>query len=267
MMPILKIERLCKRFGGIVVADHIDLEIHAGEILGLIGPNGAGKSSLFNLISGIYPIDSGAITLMGHSLQGLSMVKRAQSGISRTWQHMRLFPSMTVLNNLVVASRYYEAENLRALFFQSGKVKSLQAEKEKDALNILARMGLASLSNSPIADLTFGQQKLIGLARALMNDGPCLLLDEPMAGVEGQSYETIKDIVRQEAKRGRAICVVEHNISFVKDLCNSAVFMFSGKLLERGSVDDLLASKALEALYFGGQKNDPDLMKDTDPSC
>ena len=128
-------------------------------------------------------------------------------------------------------------------------------------------MGLASLSNSPISDLTFGQQKLIGLARALMNNGPCLLLDEPMAGVEGQSYETIKDIVRQEAKRGRAICVVEHNISFVKDLCNSAVFMFSGKLLERGSVDDLLASKALEALYFGGQKNDPDLMKDTDPSC
>ena len=255
MIPILKIEKVCKRFGGIVVADAIDLEIHAGEILGLIGPNGAGKSSLFNLISGIYPIDSGEITLMGQSLHGLSMVKRAQSGISRTWQHMRLFPSMTVLNNLVVASRYYEAENLRALFFQSGKVKSLQAEKENDA--ILVRMGLASLSNSPIADLTFGQQKLIGLARALMNDGPCLLLDEPMAGVEGQSYETIKDIVRQEANRGRAICVVEHNISFVKDLCNSAVFMFNGKLLERGSVDDLLASKTLEALYFGGQKTIP----------
>jgi len=122
-------------------------------------------------------------------------------------------------------------------------------------MNILEDMGLGALSNSPISDLTFGQQKLIGLARALMNNGPCLLLDEPMAGVEGQSYETIKNIVRREAQLGRAICVVEHNISFVKDLCNSAVFMFAGKLLERGSVEELLSSETLESLYFGGQKS------------
>jgi ABC-type branched-subunit amino acid transport system ATPase component len=255
MNPVIKIENLSKRFGGIVVADGIDLEIHAGEILGLIGPNGAGKSSLFNLISGVFPCDSGQISLMGKSLEGQSIVSRAQNGISRTWQHMRLFASMSVLNNLVVASRFYEAENLGTLFFQSKKLKSLQFEKVDRAMNILEDMGLGALSNSPISDLTFGQQKLIGLARALMNNGPCLLLDEPMAGVEGQSYETIKNIVRREAQLGRAICVVEHNISFVKDLCNSAVFMFAGKLLERGSVEELLSSETLESLYFGGQKS------------
>jgi ABC-type branched-subunit amino acid transport system ATPase component len=255
MTPILKIEKLSKRFGGIVVADEIDLEINAGEILGLIGPNGAGKTSLFNLISGVHPIDSGRLSLKGEDLIGQSMVKRAQNGISRTWQHMRLFNSLSVLDNLIVASRVYEAESLTALFIQSSKIKNIQEEKIERALSILKRMGLQNLCDSPISDLSFGQQKLMGLARALMNDGSLLLLDEPMAGVEGQSYEMMKEIVRQEASAGHAVCVIEHNISFVQDLCNTAVFMFTGKILERGNVSDLLASETLEALYFGSQSS------------
>jgi ABC-type branched-subunit amino acid transport system ATPase component len=106
-------------------------------------------------------------------------------------------------------------------------------------------MNLAALANRPVTDLPFGQQKLIGLARAPMNDGDCLLLDEPMAGVEGEAYETMKTVVRQEAAGGRAVCVVEHNVSFVKDLCTTAVFMANGRIIERGSVADLLASSTL----------------------
>jgi ABC-type branched-subunit amino acid transport system ATPase component len=112
-------------------------------------------------------------------------------------------------------------------------------------------MGLAALANRPVTDLPFGQQKLIGLARALMNDGDCLLLDEPMAGVEGEAYEAMKTVVRQEAASGRAVCVVEHNVSFVKDLCTTAIFMANGRIIERGSVADLLASSTLAELYFG----------------
>ncbi len=263
MTPTLKITQLCKRFGGIVVADAIDLEIHSGDILGLIGPNGAGKSTLFNLISGVYPSDSGEVCLMGQRLNGQSITSRAQSGISRTWQHMRLFQSLSVLDNLVVASRFYEAESLVTLFFQSAKIKKLQEEKTERALQILQRMELKHLCDWAIGDLTFGQQKLMGLARALMNEGQLLLLDEPMAGVEGQSYDMMKEVVRQEARGGRAICVVEHNISFVKDLCSSAVFMFAGKILERGLVEDLLASKTLEALYFGAQTDGAAAVEDT----
>lgn len=255
MTEILKVEKLCKRFGGIVVADEIDLEILSGEILGLIGPNGAGKTSLFNLISGVYPIDSGKLILKGQNLISKSMVMRAQSGISRTWQHMRLFNSLNVLDNLIVASRIYEAENLYTLLFQSSKLHRLQEQKTERALSILKRMGLQHLSDSPISDLTYGQQKLIGLARALLNDGSLLLLDEPMAGVEGQSYEIMKEIVSQEASAGHAICVIEHNISFIQDLCNKAVFMFAGRILDRGNVQDLLASETLEALYFGQHSN------------
>jgi ABC-type branched-subunit amino acid transport system ATPase component len=116
---------------------------------------------------------------------------------------------------------------------------------------ILARMDLAHAVDTMVTDLPFGHQKLVGLARTLMNDGALLLLDEPMAGVEGAAYETMQRIVREEAASGRAVCVVEHNVSFIKDLCMRAVFMAQGRILQTGLVDELLASSALTELYFG----------------
>jgi ABC-type branched-subunit amino acid transport system ATPase component len=116
---------------------------------------------------------------------------------------------------------------------------------------VLERMGMASLAATNVNDITFGQQKLVGLARALMGEAACLLLDEPMGGVEGSAYETMRNVVREEAQAGRAVCVVEHNVSFIRDLCTSAVFMVQGRIVERGDVATLLESKALAELYFG----------------
>ncbi|MFM9992683.1 MAG: ABC transporter ATP-binding protein [Burkholderiaceae bacterium] len=255
MTVIIRIERLCKSFGGIVVADNFSLDISAGEILGLIGPNGAGKTSLFNLISGIYPADSGAIYLHDKALTHLSMAQRSRSGISRTWQNMRLFSTMSVIENLLVATRLYQGERLFSVLFHLKELKKIDEASREKGFQILKRMNLESLMDASITDLTFGPQKLMGLARALMHDGSCLLLDEPMAGVEGAAYELMGDIVREQAQLGRAVCVVEHNISFVKHLCKTAVFMANGKILERGNIDQLLASQTLETLYFGGQRS------------
>jgi ABC-type branched-subunit amino acid transport system ATPase component len=115
-------------------------------------------------------------------------------------------------------------------------------------------MGLAAHGGKLPGELPFGQQKLVGLARTLMNDGEVLLLDEPMAGVEGQAYATMKQVVRDEATAGRAVCVVEHNVSFIRDLCTRAVFMFNGRIEQSGTVEELLASEKLAQLYFGGKK-------------
>jgi ABC-type branched-subunit amino acid transport system ATPase component len=164
---------------------------------------------------------------------------------------MALFSSMSVLDNLLVAPRSYPGESVLQVLFAPGAVRRDEEKMRGRARTILTRMNLAALANRPVTDLPFGQQKLIGLARALMNDGDCLLLDEPMAGVEGEAYETMKTVVRQEAAGGRAVCVVEHNVSFVKDLCTTAVFMANGRIIERGSVTDLLASSTLTELYFG----------------
>jgi ABC-type branched-subunit amino acid transport system ATPase component len=133
----------------------------------------------------------------------------------------------------------------------AGSVRKAEAAARERAMHVLERMGLAQTANSIVVDLPFGQQKLIGLGRALMNDGRCLLLDEPMAGVEGSNYETMQRIVRDEAAAGRTVCVVEHNVGFIKDLCTEAVFMSYGKILQRGSVDDLTKSRELTELYFG----------------
>jgi ABC-type branched-subunit amino acid transport system ATPase component len=248
---VLRVEDLCKRFGGIVVSDQINLGIHRGEILGLIGPNGAGKTSLFNLISGVLRPDSGSIYLNGVAIDAAALYRRARLGIARTWQHMLLFRTMTVLENLLIAPRLYPGESILRVAFARGAVREAERLTRERAMTTLARMGLEHTANDMVVDLPFGQQKLIGLARTLMNDGPVLLLDEPMAGVEGAAYETMQRVVREEAASGRAVCVVEHNVSFIRELCSRAVFMANGKILQDGTVEELMASAALTELYFG----------------
>jgi branched-chain amino acid transport system ATP-binding protein len=251
MSGVLEIRGLNKSFDGIVVARSIDLTLEAGRVVGLIGPNGAGKTSLFNLISGVVIPDSGTVTLAGIPLDRLKFHERIRRGLSRTWQHTRLFPSLSVLDNLLIGTHDYPGERLvGALFARSGLRAHDRAARDK-AKDILGRMGLERVTNGFVSDLPYGQQKLVGVARALMGEAKCLLLDEPMAGVEGQSYTAMQRVVREVADRGVAVCVVEHNIAFVRDLCDEGVFMFAGELMARGSVDELIADPRLTELYFG----------------
>ncbi len=251
MTDVLTIDKLNKAFGGIVVADEIDLTLKAGRVLGLIGPNGAGKTSLFNLICGVVKPDSGRIALNGVSLETLPIRERARRGLARTWQNLRLFPSLTVIDNLMLGPTLYSADSLADVLIRPAAVARHERETRERALAILERTGLSDIADKPIQDITFGQQKLVGVARALMNDAKCLLLDEPMAGVEGQAYALIQKAVRDIAASGVAICVVEHNVAFIRDLCDEGVFMFAGKVLARGTVETLIADPQLTELYFG----------------
>jgi branched-chain amino acid transport system ATP-binding protein len=195
--------------------------------------------------------DSGAVLLDGQTLDGRRTYQRARLGLSRTWQNLRLFRSLTVLDNLMVGPRDYPGESLMKVMFAPGSVRRSEARTRDKALSILEETGLAAVAGTVAADLTFGQQKLVGVARALMNDARCLLLDEPMAGVEGRFYEAIQDVIRRVAARDVAICVVEHNVAFIRDLCDEGVFMFAGKILARGTVANLIADPHLTELYFG----------------
>ncbi len=156
-----------------------------------------------------------------------------------------------MLDNLLIAPRHYAGESLLRLLFMPVVVRSSEDADRRKALDVLERTGLASVASRPASDLTFGQQKLVSVARALMNDCRCLLLDEPMAGVEGQTYQTIQKVVRDIAADGVAVCVVEHNVAFIRDLCDEGVFMFAGKVFARGPVENLIADPRLTELYFG----------------
>jgi branched-chain amino acid transport system ATP-binding protein len=251
MAGVLEVKNLSKSFDGIVVARNIDLTLQPGRVLGLIGPNGAGKTSLFNLICGVVKPDAGAVSLEGVPLDGKKFHQRVRSGLSRTWQHTRLFPSLPVIDNLLVGTHDYPGERLGNVLFGYARLRAHDDAARDKARDLLAKMGLANVADDVVSDLPYGQQKLVGVARALMGDAKCLLLDEPMAGVEGQAYAAMQRVVREVAQSGVAVCVVEHNISFVKDLCDEGVFMFSGAIMARGSVAELIRDPQLTELYFG----------------
>jgi branched-chain amino acid transport system ATP-binding protein len=251
MSPALEVRGLHKAFGGIRVADNVELSLRPGRILGLIGPNGAGKTSLFNLICGVVRPDAGSVLLDGKRLDGLKSHQRARRGLARTWQHTRLFPSLTVLDNLIIGARQYPGEKLINVLFRPGLVAAQSARNRERAMELLAQCGLEDTAAMQAGDLPYGRQKLVGVARTLMGDARCLLLDEPMAGVEGQAYAAIQRVVRAVAASGVAVAVVEHNVGFIRDLCDEAVFMFAGRILARGSVKDLVEDKRLTELYFG----------------
>ena len=184
-------------------------------------------------------------------MEGQPIHERARLGLARTWQTLRLFPSLSVIDNLMLGPRDYSADRLIDVFLRPTYIAQREREARQRAEYILERTGLIAIKDSPVMDITYGQQKLVGVARALMNEARCLLLDEPMAGVEGQTYALIQKVVRDLAESGVAICVVEHNVAFIKDLCDEGVFMFAGKVLARGSVDQLIADPHLTELYFG----------------
>jgi branched-chain amino acid transport system ATP-binding protein len=251
MGDVLEVRGLNKSFGGIVVARNVDLTLPSGRVVGLIGPNGAGKTSLFNLISGVVKPDAGSVALDGAPFDRLTFHQRVHRGLSRTWQHVRLFPSLPVLDNLLIATHAYPGERLVNILFGRARLKAHDRIARDKAMDILARMGLANIADALVSDLPYGQQKLVGVARALMGEAKCLLLDEPMAGVEGASYAAMQRVVREVADRGVAVCVVEHNVAFVRDLCDEGVFMFAGAIMARGSVAELVRDPQLTELYFG----------------
>lgn len=251
MAGVLDVRDLSKSFDGIVVARHIDLTLQSRRVVGLIGPNGAGKTSLFNLICGVVKSDSGSVLLDGAPLDRMKFHQRVRGGLSRTWQHTRLFPSLPVIDNLLIATHDYPGERLVNVLFARRRLKAHDGVARDKALSILRKMGLANVADDLASDLPYGQQKLVGVARALMADAKCLLLDEPMAGVEGQAYAAMQRVVREVAESGVAVCVVEHNIAFIRDLCDEGVFMFSGAIMARGSVAELIRDPQLTELYFG----------------
>ncbi len=251
MNPVLRVSGMSKRFGGIVAADNVTLDVAGGELVGLIGPNGAGKTTLFNLITGVLRADAGTVAVNGQRAEHLPVHDRAALGIARTWQHTRLFASLSILDNLIIGARDYPGEHLTNIAFKPGRVQRAESRSRDTAIRALELVGLDHRADAIPGELSYGQQKLVGIARAIMNEGHVLLLDEPLAGVSGHLFDKIKAVIAAQAATGKAIVIVEHNVSFVRELCSRAVFMFNGAVIAEGAVEKLMADPRLTELYFG----------------
>jgi len=246
MTDVLRVRKLTKRFGGLTAVSKLDFEVRSREILGLIGPNGAGKSTSFNVIAGTYRADEGEISFLGHSIAGLPPHEIARRGIMRTFQHNRPFQGMTVLENVLVGAHTRFA---KALF--SRKAAAEEREQRARAADLVDFVGLAGLRDAPVERLSFGQGRLLEIARALAGEPKLLLFDEPAAGLTLAEAERIAAVIRGIAERGIAVLLIEHDMHFLLPLAQRVVVLNFGAKIAEGTPDEVRSHRAVLDAYLG----------------
>jgi len=246
---VLCVHKARKQFGGLVAVNDVSFDVRAGEIVGLIGPNGAGKSTLFNLITGVLPLTSGHVDYRGRRVSGLRSRAIAQQGMSRTFQHVRMIPDMSVLENVALgAHKRGRTGVLRAMLrLDRREEHRLLAE----AWRQLERIGMASLANEPAGNLALGQQRLMEIARALCTDPALMLLDEPAAGLRLKEKQALAVVLSQLRAEGMSLLLVEHDMDFVMTLTDRIVVVEFGTKLTEGTPDAVREDPAVRAAYLG----------------
>jgi branched-chain amino acid transport system permease protein len=247
--PLLQVEAVRKQFGGLVAVNDVSFEIRAGDIVGLIGPNGAGKSTTFNLITGVLSLSGGQVRWRGEPIGGMASRQIARRGISRTFQHVKMIPEMTVLENVALGG-YLRGKSGTAkamLRLDREEEKRLFAEAERQ----LARIGMADRMHEIAGNLALGPQRLMEIARALCTDPALLLLDEPAAGLRHKEKQALADVLRQLKGEGMSLLLVEHDMEFVMGLTDRIVVMEFGTRLMEGTPAEVQASPQVRAAYLG----------------
>jgi len=246
---LLSVDKVRKQFGGLLAVNDVSFEVRGGDIVGLIGPNGAGKSTTFNLITGVLPLTAGQVTFRGEAVGPLSSRQIARRGISRTFQHVKMIPEMTVLENVALGGyQRSRSGSLRAMLrLDRAEERSLFAEAERQ----LARIGMAAQMHELAGNLALGPQRLMEIARALATDPALLLLDEPAAGLRHKEKQALAGVLRQLKAEGMSILLVEHDMDFVMGLTDRIVVMEFGVRLMEGTPAEVQASPAVRAAYLG----------------
>lgn len=244
--PVLKANAIAKQFDGLRAVDGVSFEVAKGEIVGIIGPNGAGKTVLINLISGFYPATSGSVQLGGADVTSLPLHEIGRRGIARTFQNVRLFRRMTVLENVLVANQRHALRPARA-FLSFGRQRSEIAL----AARYLELLGLTARANQLAGTLPYGEARRLEIARALATEPKLLLLDEPAAGMnERETAELIED-VRRARSAVDAIVLIEHDMSLIQALADRVIAMDYGRIMAMGTPAQVLSDSNVQRVYLG----------------
>jgi ABC-type branched-subunit amino acid transport system permease subunit/ABC-type branched-subunit amino acid transport system ATPase component len=241
---------LARQFGGIVAVSGLDITVEPGRITGLIGPNGAGKTTAFNLLTGFLQPNEGEVRYRGRSLNGLKPHQIVRLGVARSFQDLKLFTGLTVLENVLVALPRQRGDRLRYVYFAPWLVRREERENLGRAMGILEFVGLAGRAGDLAADLSYAEEKLLVVARLLATGAEALLFDEPLSGLAPNALAKVFPIFKQLAASGRTLCIIEHNLDVIRELCSQVVFLDEGRKLAQGTPEELMRDPELSGRYF-----------------
>ena len=249
---MLKVDGLCMRFGGLLAVDHVALDVKPQEIFAIIGPNGAGKTTVFNCISGFYKPTEGAIVLNGQSIAGLASHEVANHGVVRTFQNVRLFKGMTVLENLLVAQHQQVKRNLLSGLFKTRAYRDAEEQAKVNAAHWLDVMGLRAFANREAGNLAYGHQRRLEIARCMITNPKLLMLDEPAAGLNPQEKVELQHLIDRLRKEfGVTVLLIEHDMSLVMGVSERILVMEYGKPIALGVPEAIRNDERVIKAYLG----------------
>lgn len=248
----LGVEKLSKRFGGLLAVQNVDFTIEKGKINAIIGPNGAGKSTFFNLISGVHQPTSGEIFFKGKEISKLPANKIAELGVARTFQTTHLFEKSTVFENVVVGHRLRTNSNLLDAIFRTKRAIREEEKAKEKALEVLQFVGLSRLADKLVANISQEEKKRIAFALALATDPEIVFLDEPTAGINPDETEGLSELIVKMSQQGITICLIEHKIKMIMSLADKIMVLNYGEKIAEGTPDEISQNEEVIKAYLGG---------------